>query len=61
LEGLGVYGTIILKQALRKQKGGLSWINLSEDRNKWSGLVITVTKLRVPLTFWIFLDKVRNY
>jgi len=39
----------------------VSWINLAKDRNKWSGLVITVTKLRLPLTMWEFLDKVRNW
>lgn len=39
----------------------MSWINLAKDRNKWSGLVITVMKVRVTLTLWEFLDKVRNY
>jgi len=39
----------------------VSWINLAKDRNKLSGLVITVMNLRVTLTFWEFLDKVRNY
>jgi hypothetical protein len=39
----------------------VSWINLAKDRNKWSGLVITVMHLRVILTFWEFLDKVRHY
>jgi hypothetical protein len=39
----------------------VSWINLAKDRNKWSGLVITVMKVRVTLTLWEFLDKVRNY
>jgi hypothetical protein len=39
----------------------VSFINLVKDRNKWSGLVSTVMKLQIPLTFWEFLDKVRNY
>ena len=39
----------------------MSWINLAKDTNKWLGLAITVSNLRVPLTFWIFLDRVRNY
>jgi hypothetical protein len=28
--------------------GGIDWINLAQDRNRWRALMNTVKKLRVP-------------
>jgi hypothetical protein len=28
--------------------GGMDWINLTQDRNRWRALVYTVMNLRVP-------------
>jgi hypothetical protein len=28
--------------------GGMDWIDLAQDRNQWTALVITVMNLRVP-------------
>jgi hypothetical protein len=44
----GVDGRIILKWMLRKWYGGMDWIELAQDRDKWRALVNAVMKLRVP-------------
>jgi hypothetical protein len=47
LENPGVKG-IILKRILNNQKGGgggLNWIHLLENKDKWRNLVTTVTSL----------------
>jgi hypothetical protein len=38
-----------IKMDLREIRcGGMDWIDLSEDRDKWRALVNTVMNLRVP-------------
>jgi hypothetical protein len=44
----GVDGRIILKWILKKWDGGMDWIELAQDRDRWQALVNGVMKLRVP-------------
>jgi hypothetical protein len=44
----GVDGRIILKRILRKWKGGMNWIDLSQYRDRWRALVNAVMNLWVP-------------
>jgi hypothetical protein len=40
---------IILRWSFRKwDVGGVEWINLAQDRDRWQALVGAVMKLRVP-------------
>jgi hypothetical protein len=48
LEGLGVDGRIILRCIIRKWVGGMNWIDLAQDRDRWLAVVNTVMNLRVP-------------
>jgi hypothetical protein len=47
-EDTGVGGRIILKWILRQWDGGMDWINLAQDRDRWRALVNTVMPLQVP-------------
>jgi hypothetical protein len=44
----GVDGRIILKWISRKWDGGMDWIELAQDRDRWRALVNAVMKLRFP-------------
>ena len=44
----GVDGRIILKRFFRKWNGGVDWIELAQDRDRWRALVNEVMNLRVP-------------
>jgi hypothetical protein len=44
----GVDGRIILKWIFRKSDGGMYWIDLALDRDRWRALVNAVMNLRVP-------------
>jgi hypothetical protein len=45
----GVDGRIILRRIFRKwDVGGMDWIELAQDRERWRALVIAVMNLRVP-------------
>jgi hypothetical protein len=44
----GVEGRITLKWIFKKWDGGMDWIELAEDRDRWRALVNVVMNLRVP-------------
>jgi hypothetical protein len=43
----GVDGRIILKRIVKKWGGGMDWIELAQDRDRWRALVHAVMNLRV--------------
>jgi hypothetical protein len=43
----GVDGRIILKWILKRLGGGIDWIDLAQDRDRWRALLYTVMDLRV--------------
>jgi hypothetical protein len=44
----GVDGRIILNWIFKKWDGGMDWIELAQDRDRWRALVNAVMNLRVP-------------
>ena len=48
LEDSDVDGRITFKWISRKWDGGMDWIDLAQDRERWLALVNAVMKLRVP-------------
>jgi hypothetical protein len=48
LEDLGVDGRIISKWIFTKWDGGMVWIDLAQDRDRWRAVVNPVTNLQVP-------------
>jgi len=49
LEDLGVDGRIILRWIFGKwDVGGMDWIRVAQNRDRWWSLVNAVMKLRVP-------------
>jgi hypothetical protein len=44
----GVDGRIILKWIFNKWDGGMGWIELAQDRDRWRALVNAIMNLRVP-------------
>jgi hypothetical protein len=49
LEDLSVDGTIILKFIFREVgRGGMNWIELAQDRDRWRTFVNALMNLRVP-------------
>ena len=51
----GIDGRIILKWIFGKWVGGMDWINLAEDRDKWGAVVNAVMKLWLPWNVGNFL------
>ena len=48
LEDIGVDVRIILKWIFKNQAGGVEWIDLAQDRDKWRALVKMVMDRPVP-------------
>jgi hypothetical protein len=48
LENLGVDGMIILKLIFKKWAGGMDWIDLAQDRDRWWAILTAVMNLRIP-------------
>jgi hypothetical protein len=44
----GIDGRIILKRIFKKWDGGMNWIELAGDRDRWWALVNAVMNLWVP-------------
>jgi hypothetical protein len=44
----GIDGRIILKWILDEWVGGMDWIDLAQDRNRWRAVVNAVMNLWVP-------------
>jgi hypothetical protein len=45
---IGVDGRIILKWIFKKWDGGMDWLELAQDRDRWRDLVNAVMNHRVP-------------
>jgi hypothetical protein len=44
----GADGKIILRWIFRKWDGGVNWIELAHDRDRWQALLTVVMNLRIP-------------
>jgi hypothetical protein len=47
VENLGVYERIILKWIFNKWDGGINWIALAQDKDRWRALVNAVVNIRL--------------
>jgi len=48
LKDRGVDGRIILKLILKIMDGGVDWVDITQDRDKWRAVVNAVMNLQVP-------------
>jgi hypothetical protein len=48
LEDPGVDGRIVLKWIFKKWDGGMDWIDLAQDRDRWRAVVNAVMNFWVP-------------
>jgi len=55
LEDPVVDGRVILRWIFRTWDGGMDWIDLAQDRDRWRGIVNAVMHLRVPQNAGNFL------
>jgi hypothetical protein len=56
LEDPGVDGRIILKWIFKKWDGGMDWIELALDRDRWRAVLNAVMNLRDPKNAGNFLS-----
>jgi hypothetical protein len=47
-ENPGVDGRILFKRVVKNWDGGMGWIYLAQDRDRWRALVNAVMNLSVP-------------
>jgi hypothetical protein len=52
LNDLGLYGKTILKWILRKWNGGVDWMDLAQDRDKWRDVSRIFFMLEKRTTFY---------
>jgi hypothetical protein len=55
LEDLGVDRIIILKSIFERWDGGVNWIDLAQDWDRWRAVVNAVMNLRAPYNAGNFL------
>ena len=55
LEDPGIYGRIMLRWIFKKLDGGMDWIDLAKDCDRWWAIVNAVMNLRVPQNVGNFL------
>jgi hypothetical protein len=48
LEDPGIDGRIILKWILEKWDGGMDWIDLAHNRDRWKAVLNVVMNVRIP-------------
>jgi hypothetical protein len=48
LEDPGLEGRIIMRCILWKWEGGMDWIDVAQDKDRWQALVNVVTNLQIP-------------
>jgi hypothetical protein len=48
LEDPGIDGRIILKWIFERLGGGVDWIDVAQDKDRWRAIVYKVMNLRVP-------------
>jgi hypothetical protein len=48
LEDPGIDGRIIFRWIFRKWDGGMDWIDLAQDRDRWQALINAVMNIWVP-------------
>ena len=51
----GIHGRIILKLIFKKSDGGMDWIDLARNWDRWRAVVKAVMNVRVPLIAGNFL------